>query len=644
MTAYNYITNRMQALRVKQLLLLGILSLLVTTGAVAQTNLEMATDAYNAKEYTTALEYYQKVLKKPYKGIDVADVKFKVAESLRYTGKYDEAIAAYDEAKSAGYANPNYLFHQGTIYLKQGNYESARKKFEAFLEQVPGDKDATRLLNNAKFATSTVEDKSLFTFKIESALNSQYNDYAPFPVKDKLIFTSSRLEEKGQEVYTYDGQGFSSLYTSSYVKDDKSWTTPAKATALATEFNDGVLTYCEKTKTAYFNRCNDSKNKNAPCSIVETTFDESTGTWSAPKAISLSFVQKTDMQHPAISTDGETIYFYARMEGGQGGSDIWMMRKSGSQWGEPQNLGSTVNTEFDEAFPVENNGTLYFSSEGHTGYGALDLFSTTNTGGTWSKPTNLRAPFNSSADDFFIAYNKDGSGYYTSNRKGGSGGDDIYSFFLTPLDLTVKGRITDQEGGAPLAGAVVYLTTADGHVDSTLTNANGEYTFTLDKDKDYKISVSNHGYFGDSRKLTTQGEKFSKEFSKANGNNYDFSIKKIPKTEIKIDNIYYDYDSYTLREESKPSLDILVKLLDDTPGALVQINSHTDERGKQPYNQKLSEDRAKSVVDYLVSKGISQGRLSWKGFGFAQPVIKGAKTEEEHQQNRRTAFQVISND
>lgn len=631
------------SLKTYKLLVTALFAFIIATGAFAQTNLEMGNDAYNAKEYTEALAYYQKVLKKPYKGVDVPEVKFKVAESLRYTGKYEEAIAAYDDAKAAGYTNPNYLYHQGTIYLKQGNYESAKKKFEAFLEAVPGDKDATRLLNNAKFATSTVEDKSVYTFKIESALNSAYNDYAPFMVKDKLIFTSSRLEDKGQEVYTYDGQGFSSLYTSTYVKDNKSWSTPAKATALATEFNDGVLTYCDKTKTAYYTRCNDNKSKTVQCGIVESTYDETAGTWSAPKPITLALAQKGDMEQPAISADGEVLYFVSRMEGGQGGTDIWMMRKSGSQWGEPQNLGGTVNTEFDEMFPVENNGMLYFSSEGFTGYGALDLFSTTNTNGSWSKPTNLRAQFNSSADDFFITFAKDGSGYFTSNRKGGSGGDDIYSFFVTPVTLTVKGRITDQDGGAGIAGAKVYLTTADG-IDSTLTDANGEYTFTLDKDKDYKINVSNPGYFGDSRKLTTQGEKFSKEFSKATGYNYDFAIKKIPKTEIKIDNIYYDYDSYTLREESKPSLDILVKLLEDTPGALVQINSHTDERGKQPYNQKLSEDRAKSVVDYLVSKGISQGRLSWKGFGFAQPVIKGAKTEEEHQQNRRTAFQVINND
>ncbi|MCW5908607.1 MAG: OmpA family protein [Chitinophagales bacterium] len=613
--------------------------------ATAQTNLEMAMESYNAREYTVALDFFQKVLKKPAKGTDIADITFKVAECYRYTGKYNEAVAHYKMARDAGYTNPNALYLEAAVYFKQGKFDLAQKALETFLEKVPDDKDATQMLNNCKFVQSVTEEKTVYTFKNETGLNSPYNDYAPVFIKDKMFFTSSRLEEKGQEVYSYDGQGFSAVYASTYTKEDKSWSKPVKVAALTSTVNDGVLSYCEKTKTGYFTRCNENKVKASNlCRIMETTYDEGSGTWSTPKAISLSFVQKTDMNQPGISADGDKLYFAAKMEGGIGGSDIWVMTKSGSQWGEPKNLGGGINTVFDELFPTENNGLLYFSSDGYAGYGGLDIYSSANTNGTWSKPANLKAPFNSSGDDFFITYLKDGSGYLTSNRTGGAGGDDIYNFYLTPVSLTVKGKVTDVDDNRPLAGATIYIATADGHVDSTTTNANGEYIFNLDKDQDYKISVSNPGYFGDSRKLTTQGEKFSKEFSKATGYNYDFAIKKIPKTEIKIDNIYYDYDSYNLREESKPSLDILVKLLEDTPGALVQINSHTDERGKQDYNQKLSENRAKSVVDYLISKGISEGRLTWKGFGFSQPVVKGAKTEEDHQKNRRTAFQVISND
>jgi peptidoglycan-associated lipoprotein len=589
--------------------------------------------------------YFEKVLKKPEKKTDLADIKFKVAECYRYNGKPDEAIDWYNQAKAEGYANPNYLFHQANIYLKQGKYEQAQKKFENFLEAQPNDKDATRLLNNCKYALTTAQDSSLYTFKNEKELNTIYSDYAAAPLKYLLVFTSSRISEKGEAVYSYDGQGFSDLYQAAYYKEDKTWSKAKKLEPISAAGNDGVLSYCEKTKTVYFTRCNDGKGKNNYCRIFEASYDDATNIFETPKPIALSFQQKGDMEQPAIATNGDKLWFASRMEGGNGGSDLWYMRKEGDSWSEPVNAGTVINTEFDEMFPVLRDSVLYYSSEGNIGYGGLDLYYATLSNGSWTKPVNLKAPFNSSGDDFFIVYNSDNkSGYFSSNRSGGAGSDDIYSFFLTPVNILVKGRISDMETSQPIAGAVVVLSAADGTSDTTTTNANGEYLFNLDKDKDYKINVLNPGYFGDSRKLSTQGVKASKEYSKANGQNYDFAIKRIPKEEIKIDNIYYDYDSYNLREESKPSLDKLVKLLEDTPGALVQINSHTDERGKFDYNLTLSENRAKSVVEYLISKGISAGRLSSKGFSSSQPVVKNAKTEEEHQMNRRTTFQVLKND
>ncbi len=610
--------------------------------STAQTNLELATDAFNNKQYTAALDLYQKVLKKPEKKIDLAQINFNVAECYRYTGKWDEAIKGYDRAKGEGYPNPNYLFHQGNILMKQAKYDEAQKKFESFLASQPNDKDATRLLANCKFASSVAPDEWLYTFKNEKELNTIYNDYAVALVKYLLVFTSSRIEDKDDNVYSYDGQGFADFYQTAYFKEDKTWSKAKKVESLSSIANDEFLSYCEKTKTGYFTRCNDGKTKDNFCKIYQADYDEATNLWSNVKPISLSSAQKSDMEQPAISVDGNQLFFVSKMEGGSGGADIWYMRRSGDSWGDAVNAGNIINTEFDEMFPVMHDSVLCFSSDGHTGFGGLDLFSSVYASGTWSKPANLKSPFNSSADDFSLVFKADGkSGYFSSNRKDGAGGDDIYSFFLTPVNLTVKGRITDDPNNTPVAGATVILTAADGTTDTTTTNANGEYSFTLDADKDYKINVLSPGYFGDSRKLTTQGEKYSKEFSKANGNNYDFSIKRIPKTEIKIDNIYYDLDSFVLRETSKPELDKLVKILEDTPDAFVQINSHTDERGKAEYNNLLSENRAKSVVDYLILKGISGGRLSAKGFGFSQPVIKGAKTEEEHQQNRRTAFQVI---
>jgi peptidoglycan-associated lipoprotein len=623
---------------------ISVVLLFAIVAAYAQTRLELADEAYDNKQFTVALEGYQKVLLGKVK--DRKEITYKVAECYRYTGQYEKAIEWYNRAKSEGYDQPNIIFQNAKILMQQGKYADAQTKLNDFLAQQPNDKDALRMLDNAKYAQNANEQPTIYTVQNITSLNTAYNDYSLVPVKSKVVFSSSRIENKEEtSIYTFDGQGFSDFYESSYNIKDKIWSKPQKITALNTPFNEGSFTYCEKTKSAYFTQCNGKSGKDELCGIFESTLDDN-GVWSAPKALYTTITQKVDLWHPSVTSDGQLIYFVTKMEGGAGNSDIWMLQKRGLQWEQATNLGPVINTEFDEMFPVIfQDSILYFSSEGHNGFGGLDIFYSIKRDGNWTKPANLKAPFNSSADDFHMVFTaKDRSeGYFTSNRMGGAGADDLYTFFLTPINLIVKGKVTDVDGNTPLKGAMVVLTTADGLTDTTFTNDKGEYEFKLDKNKDYKINVNNPGYFGDSKKLTTQGEMYSKEFSKANGNNYDFSIKRIPKEEIKIDDIYYDYNSFTLRDESKPNLDKLVKLLEDTPEANIQLNSHTDERGKQPYNQQLSENRAKSVVEYLVSKGIYPARLTYKGWGFAQPVVKGAKTEEEHQLNRRTTFRVLNN-
>jgi outer membrane protein OmpA-like peptidoglycan-associated protein len=377
---------------------------------------------------------------------------------------------------------------------------------------------------------------------------------------------------------------------------------------------------------------------------MQSVFDITNNTWGAPKPISLTFTQKGSMQQPSVSADGEKLYFSSKMEGSIGGSDIWMMNKNGDQWGEPVNLGNNINTSLDELFPVAKDSVLYFSSEGYLGYGGLDLFVSVFSNGTWDKAENMKAPFNSSSDDFSIGFNADNaSGYFTSNRPGGVGADDIYSFYPTPVVLTLRGRITDAENNQVPLGTKIILST-DGRSDTVYITKTYEYFFYLDKDKDYKISVFRPGYFGDSRKFSTRGVTKSKEFSSNTGFNFDFPIRRIPKEEINIDNIYYDFGSVNFKEESKASLDKLAKLLEDTPGAEVQINSHTDEKGAFEVNMKVSNERAKAVADYLISKGIDAKRVKYKGWGYTQPVVKGAISEEDNQKNRRTTFQVLKHD
>ncbi|MEX2588854.1 MAG: OmpA family protein, partial [Chitinophagales bacterium] len=347
---------------------------------------------------------------------------------------------------------------------------------------------------------------------------------------------------------------------------------------------------------------------------------------------------------PSVSEDGNSLYFVSRnVEGGLGGSDIWLLEKKGSGWGAPQTV-EGINTEYDEAYPVLfDENTLYFSSSGFVGMGALDLFVSERKNGKWSAPENLRVPFNSNADDFLLVQKSDKSeGYFSSNRSGGQGSDDIYSFYLKPVNLLVKGQVLDVDSGTGLENVMVYLTVNDQAVDSTLTDAGGNYQFELEQDRDYKLKLNKPEYFGDSRKLSTDGEKYSKTFSKANGHDFDFALMRIPKEEITIEDIYYDYNSYNLRPNSKENLNKLVKLLEDSPDVEVMINAHTDDRGNPKYNLELSQKRAQAVVDYLIEKGINPVRLQSKGWGKTALLIENAKTEEEHQKNRRTTFKVLN--
>ncbi len=610
-----------------------------------QTKLEIAEEAFNNRQYNIALESFKKVLSGKLK--NRSEVSFKIAECYRFQENYTEALKWYENAKKEGYSQPNLFFKIAKTSILLEDYAQAQNNLNEFLQFQANDKEALRMLENIKFAQSQDKQTSIYTTQSITALNSVYSDYGIVPVNNKVIFTSSRIDvaDAANKRFSYNNQGYSSLYESTYNINEKTWQKPVKIEAISSPFNDGAITYCEKTKTAYFTQCNGKTGKDELCQIFESTLN-SKGFWSAPKPIVVDFDVVNDLQHPSISADGQTLYFVSSMPNGKGGSDIWSLKKKGTKWGNLTNLNEAINSSYNEMFPyIFQDTILYFSSEGHPGFGGLDIFFSVLKAGTWSKPENLNAPFNSAADDFYLVFiNQEKSeGYFSSNRTSGRGSDDLYTFYLTPINITVKGLVLDTETKLPLANKLVILSTANMVLDSVYTNSNGEYVFKLDKNKDYKINIAAQGYFGDSKKLSTQGQVVSKDFSKQNGYNYDFVIKRIPKEEINIEDIYYDYDSYNIREDSKANLDILVKLLEDTPEAIIQINSHTDARGKYAYNMELSRNRAKAVVDYLISKGINGNRLSFKGWGATNTIIKNAKTEEQHQLNRRTTFTVINN-
>jgi peptidoglycan-associated lipoprotein len=368
--------------------------------------------------------------------------------------------------------------------------------------------------------------------------------------------------------------------------------------------------------------------------------------------------------YPTISSNDEYMFFSSNIPGGKGHNDIWYIKydKKAKTWTQPINA-EGVNTPEDDVFPfIAENGKLYFASEGHLGMGGMDMFVATSQGeDKWGDVQNLKFPLNSSADDFGIIFEgKQEKGYFTSNRRNGRGGDDIYSFYTAPIIYKISGTVYEIGSLEPVQGAVVKLTDNQGVSVELITDEAGKYSFNVKegtKDRyiqpetSYTMEVTKKDYLSAKTEESTVGVEESTEFI------HDFNIQPTivdgQKIEIKFPEVLYDLGKYSLRPESKDSLNFLYQTLIDNPTIVIELSAHTDSRGSDNSNQILSENRAKSCVDYLIEKGIAADRMVAVGYGenkliFSDEDIAKFKTKEEqeaaHQKNRRTVFSVLRDD
>jgi len=385
--------------------------------------------------------------------------------------------------------------------------------------------------------------------------------------------------------------------------------------------------------------------------------------WAEPELLPFN-IDSFAFRHPALSADGNTLYFDAKLPGGYGGTDIWYSSfdKKGKTWGQPVNVGPSINTAGSEGFPfiADDDKILYFSSNTHLGMGGLDIFKAEkDAGGKFTKaPENLKYPMNSAGDDFGIVFEgKKMKGYFSSNREGGKGGDDLWSFVLPPLIFNLSGTVVSVENNEPVQNALIHLKGSSGDMFEFKTGADGKYNFKLKENTSYEVTVATDkntvsqsfklGFLAnkDLGKLSSVGENESKDFIK------DFALTPV-KAEIRFPAVQYDLGKATLRPESKDSLNFLYQTLVDNPTIVIELQAHTDSRGSDAKNQKLSEDRAKSCVVYLnEEKKIPLARLQSKGWGEKKLLVTDAqiakvKTKEEkealHQKNRRTVFRIVS--
>ena len=638
--------------------------------------LKKADEAYERGEYFTAIKSYTSLIKKIKNKNLREDINFKIAESYFNIFDYKRARSQYKKTtKNSEYHYFAYL-RLADIEIHEDNYEEAISIYNQILEKYPGDSLAVLALESCNLS---LEWRTLRTrYQIEPAkfLNTKENEFGAFVDEksggyDHIYFASNRKEAKGKKNSKITGKRYNDLFFTKFDKQEK-WSKPEGLDSLNTDYDEGTPFVFDQGRKMYYTSCLAEKNRVKGCQIYEATKVD--GIWMNSKR--LEFVgDSISVGHPALSPDGKTLYFSARIEGGYGGSDIWYVEQTSEGWSKPRNMGKQINSSGDELFPfIKDDSTFYYSSTKHPSMGGLDIFcAKKDMNGVWVSE-NMKPPFNSNGNDFGIFfYSKEDRGYFTSDRKTREGqsakGEDIYYFWKTPLEFEINGIVKDKDNLHALDSCIIILYGSDGStfVDTTFTNhkdkkLNGTFNFKLKPKTDYVFLVTKNKYFNGKSKLSTDSLEFSQTFD------FEILLENYEKT-FEIPNIEFEFGKWTLSESSKSTLDSLVNIMHDNPGIIIELSAHTDMIGTEESNMELSQKRANSVLEYLKTKGLQDGRIEAKGYGKSKPktitandnqypflrkgtiltedFINSLKKEEQeiaNQQNRRIEMQVISND
>ncbi len=626
-------------MKLSKLNTLATLALILILGGCASSYYNTGVRFYNAFAYDKAIVKFKKALDKK----DIPDAKRKLADSYRKLKNYPEASKWYKEVADMPDGKSLDRLYAAQALMSVGDYTEAKVYLKQYLDQVPSDQTAQKLFASCDSIGKWSKDSSLFIIETPN-LNGSSSNMSPSYYKNGLLFSTDRSGSK--KVYEWNGRPFLDIYYANETSPG-SFDTPKPVPDVNGIYHESNAVVSPDGKTIYFTRNNYVKKKpklsntdEVVLKIYQATKNDTT--WTDIKELSFNSNQYS-CGHPALSADGNTMYFTSDMPGGFGGTDLYMVTKDGENWGAPKNLGSAINTTLNEQFPTIVGNDLYFSSEGHYNVGGLDIFKSTFSNGTWSDPVNLGVPINSSSDDFgYITKDGGETGYFTSNRNSRDGLiDNILRFRRPDLLFNVIAMVRDKESGLPLAGAKVeVLNKRTGHKETKTTNSDGTINFTANGETEYKLLASKDGYFNNSMDFSTVG--LTKD--DLNQKVYIDLDKMKVNQPIVLKNIYYDFDKSNIRPDAAIELDKLVKLMKDNPTIIVELGSHTDSRGTTVYNQKLSQRRAESAVKYIISKGINENRIQAKGYGESRLLNKCKDgvpcTEEEHQLNRRTEFTV----
>lgn len=544
---------------------------------------------------------------------------------------------------------PEMIYKYSQMLKANGKYEASNQQMDRFATMRPADHRATAFRKNPNYLPKILEQGKKFNVQ-NADFNSPQSDFGGMMHDGKLYFTSGRNDSR--KTYGWNDQPFLDIYTVTK-NDDGTFQEAALANSkINTKYHEGLVSFTPDGKTMYFSRESYFENDYQKDSLSTTRYSQLYlfkatklgNDWDTVESLEINS-ENYSVKNPSVSADGKMLYFSSNMPGGYGNFDIYKAEiNTDGTLGEPINLGPQVNTEGQEMFPfISSNNTLYFSSNGHLGLGGLDVFYTREIDGKLALARNVGIPINSNADDFaFIIDEETAEGYVSSNREGGKGSDDIYAFKkLQPLcDVLVTATVLDDTNREPLTGASVSLYDAEGNkVVSKTTNAEGVVEFIVECDEDTELEVTMDGF--DSKKIPVKGT--SKE-----ENNVQISLDPIEKLiapdSVVLETIYFDFDKSNITAQAAFELDKLVQIMKKYPEMIISATAHTDSRGSAKYNEGLSDRRAKTTVQYVISKGIDESRITGVGKGKTDPKIDCASgcTKEQHAQNRRSEFIIVN--
>ena len=578
-------------------------------------------------EYHDAAEQFKKAYTKtPTKERQLRGQRaLKMAHCYRHISSTQKAISAYRNALRYNVATLDDRLDYARLLLKNGEYKRALTEFELLKDSMPNNVLVRNGLLSAKMAPKWKEQGSDYTVKKMTEFNSRRADYCPVLAGDqwdRLYFSSTRNDALGDELSGITGAKPGDIFFSD--KDDKGkWSKPQTIeSGLNTEYDEGACCLSPDGSTMYLTQCLSDASYPRFAQIV--TAQRSDASWGKTTPLLITNDTLSAYAHPAVSPDGEWLYFVSDMPGGKGGLDIWRMRLTANGPVGVENLGEPINTPGDEMFPTfRPNGDFYFSSDGHPGFGGLDIFiATVGEDGKYHL-SHPGYPLNSQGDDFGMTFQGQlNQGFFSSNRGDGRGWDHIYSFYNPEIVQTIRGWIYEQDGYELTAGEARIVGT-DGTNLRLGVRGDGSFEYVVKPGVDYIILAMCDGFLNHKEEIHVDSVKESKVYD------LQFPLASIS-APVLIDNIFYAFDKATLLPESKNALDSLILMLNENPNITIELSAHTDYRGAEAYNKKLSQKRAESVVNYLINHGIAADRLTAVGYGEEKPKTIRRKVAERY--------------